>query len=185
MQPVDRFKKPKKGKEELHFWKLHFGMNNLEEIPSEIGLLKMIEADATDTEIGYIAKRIKHIDEWNLNNSDISDDGVQHMLQLEYIRDLRLKSNRRLTNDCMTYLDQLTSLEFIHLGSTGVTVDGLLKIPHLTKLKEILISDPGTPDLAAKMRIVMTALPACRFIINSKEYEDPDAPPDYIKMYQL
>ncbi|MFZ2284024.1 MAG: hypothetical protein WAV86_09125 [Lutibacter sp.] len=61
----------------------------------------------------------------------------------------------------------MTGLELLHLGSTSITIDGILKLNALQSLKRLLFS---MENIGEKMLQLKSILPHCEFIINNKLY---------------
>lgn len=113
---------------------------------------------------------VKGITMLDLNETEITNQSIQLLTGLEYVKELRLKGCHRVDNGCVAYLDQIHQLEFLHLNGTGVTIDSLLQLKSLSTLKTLLFqaNDPGS--INQKMLQLRDLLPGCEFVINSRPY---------------
>ena len=122
-----------------------------------------------DEDLNRIPELFRSIDRLDLDNTDITNEGVRHLVQLECIKELRLKDCSRIDNGAMQYLVQINSLELLHLGGTKVTIDGLANIKRLENLKMLLFSSNETDEVINEKLIPLTALlPHCEIVVNSR-----------------
>lgn len=124
--------------------------------------------DLDDEGLAITLTHVKGINMLDLNETEITNDGIKLLTKLEYIKELRLKSCRNINDGCAEDLNKITSLEFIHLRFTGFTINGVLKLKALTNLKKIIFS--AEDDIKNKMLQLKEMLPNCGFIVNSKPY---------------
>ncbi|WP_081212289.1 hypothetical protein [Salegentibacter sediminis] len=154
------------GKEEKRFWKtkFSFGLNN---IPYEVEHLSFRDEYLTNEELCFITSRIKRIERLDLDSTSIDDDGIPCLLEMDYIGELRLV-NLDITDKSINTLLKLQSLKFLHLGSTQVSCDGVLKLADLPNLKELFAS----PEKVEKDKLdnFIKRSSDCELIINSKPY---------------
>lgn len=109
----------------------------------------------------------------DLDETDITNEGIQHLAKLDFIRELRLKGIRALDNECIDHLNKINGLELLHLGGTSIDVEGVLKLKPSVSLKTLLISVDEEPQ-KEKMLQLRNAFPACEFILNHKVYTFDD-----------
>jgi hypothetical protein len=157
---------------EALFWKTGFHFAKPEDVPEEVRHVNMRESLVTDEEMGFLVKRIKRIDMLDLHETTITNAGIAHLVKLESLQELRLKSNKEIDNGCMVFLNQIPTLEFLHLRYTNVNVDGLKAIPALVNLKTVLLSDEVNSEetILEKMQSITAALPDCEFWVNGKGF---------------
>jgi hypothetical protein len=161
----------KKAKKEKAFWNKYFNFpGKLEEIPQAIHHINLSCTEVDDQDLEYLVGRIRKINLLDLDQTAISNDGIKFLLQLQDLKELRLKDNFPINNGCIPYLCQLTSLELLHLGSTAVTVEGLLQLGDLQNLKRLLFSADTETDIKEKAQQLKNLLPNCEFIINGRMY---------------
>lgn len=106
----------------------------------------------------------------DLNETDITNESIQLLTHLEYVNELRVKDCRYLDNGCINNLNQLTELVFLHLKDTQITIDGLLQLNQLQKLKTLMFSATDVDGIKEKLLQLKTMLPQCEITINSKPY---------------
>ena len=127
-------------------------------------------SDLTDEGLDYILARIKGVDMLDLNETEISNKGIQLLTRLEYLKELRVKGCAQLDNGCAEDLNKITSLELLHVKGTGISIDGLLKLDALPNLKKLLFSADDPEVIKEKIWELKERLPGCSFVINSKPY---------------
>ncbi|MDB5201034.1 MAG: hypothetical protein JWQ27_443 [Ferruginibacter sp.] len=168
---VKKHKHANKEADERLFWKNGFGFNSLEDIPVKVEHMKLSGTDITAVELSYLAERIKTIGMLDLNHTNFGNEGIRALLKLESVRELRLKENEGIDNDCMEDIGQMPDLEFLHLRGTAVNVDGLTKITSLKKLSTVLVSDDREEEWIRKaMAPIVAALPDCSFSVNNIQF---------------
>ena len=167
-----RRKKKQKLKEET-FW-ANFCYFNLpkdqDEIPFHIRRVNFRLGGATDDDLEMMAGYIKTIEQLDLDETDITNLGLQHLTKLESIKELRLKSCRQIDNDGLPYLYQIKGLELLHLGGTAITIAGLLAIGQLKLLKTLLIS-ADEDEMHLLPQIAVQLPEGCEFIVNHQNFE--------------
>lgn len=158
------------GKKERRFWKtkFSFGLNN---IPDEIEHLTFRDEYLTNEELCFITSRIRRIERLDLDSTSVDDYGIPCLLEMDYIGELRLV-NLEITDKAIETLLMLKSLKFLHLGSTEVSCDGVLKLAELPNLKQLFAS----PDKVEKDKLdeFLKRKPDCELTINSKPYSKID-----------
>ncbi len=177
-------RKKKKGKlAETSFWNTFYSINvpkHLDEIPEHITRANFrIWDKVTDEDIKRMVSKIKSIDQLDLDETDITNEAITSLTQLQFIKELRLKGIRKLDNDCIGDLNKLKGLELLHLGSTSITLEGLLNLRPSATLKTILFSDPENKPDAEKMLVLRKLFPNCEFIINHKSYDFGEEEEEY------
>ena len=157
--------------EEDLFWRTHFNIHGINEVPEHVVHLNLKEADITDEQLLYIVTRIRSIDMLDLYYTTIGNEGIRHLAILESLKELRLKGNTAIDNGCMPYISQIKNLEFLHVRHTAVNVDGLKELFYSSNLKTVLVSDDDSQDnIDIKMMEITTAMPHCEFSINNIIY---------------
>lgn len=123
-----------------------------------------------DDAFAFLMKNVKGVNMLDLNETDITDESIKLLTNLEYIYELRAKQCRNLTNNCAVDLNKLTALTFLHLKSTEITVDGLLNLKNLKNLKTLLFSAQDVPSIRNELVKLKVMLLSSEIIINSKPY---------------
>lgn len=152
------------------YWKRRFG-NLAGKIEPYYHHLDFRRIDGLDDEgFAYLIANVKGVDMLDLNESEITNESIRLISTLEYVKELRVKGCHQLDDDCVVDLNKITSLEFLHLKNTSVTIDGILKLNALTNLKELLFSADDVEGIKEKMLLLRAMLPGCEFVVNSKPY---------------
>jgi len=120
--------------------------------------------------LAYFLTDIKGINMLDLNETEITNDAIAILTKLEYVNELRLKGCEEINNDCIPDLNKLTSLKFLHLKDTSITIDGILQLKDLTDLTTLLFSVDDTAVIKDKMVLLQEMLPNCDFVINGRPY---------------
>ncbi len=166
-------KKQEKLKEE-QFWSTFYFFNlpkNKVHIPPDLERVNFrIWNYVNDEHLLLMMSRVKSINYLDLDETDITNEGVKHLTQLHHIKELRLKGIRSVDDDCMQSLNKLKGLELLHLGGTSVTLNGLTQLGSLQNLRVLLLSLTASAEIREKMLALKKLLPGCEFILNYKSY---------------
>lgn len=126
--------------------------------------------DLDDDAFAYIMAKVKGLNMLDLNETDITNESIKLLTRLEYVNEIRAKQCRNLDNGCITDLNKLANLVFLHLKSTAITIDGLLQLSNLSNLKELMFSVDDLENIEDKMLLLRKKFPNCSFTVNSKPY---------------
>jgi hypothetical protein len=161
-----------KGKEK-HFWINHFNIGSLAEIPKEIEEFKSIDSEVDDTFLFFITSRISIIHQLYFKFTDITDEGVKHISNIQNLAKLTLRDHKNITNKSIPYLNKLLDLEFLDILKTKIQLEDLVGLFNLQNLKELYItSDDCDKEYHLKHVIRMKEiLPNCILYINYESYE--------------
>ncbi len=107
----------------------------------------------------------------DLNETEITNESIKLITQLEYVKELRAKGIDGLTDDCAEDLNKINGLELLHVKGTNITIDGLLKLKDQLQLKTILFSAADIESIREKMLKLKQMHPHCEFIIDGKTYQ--------------
>ncbi len=135
-----------------------------------IDLRPLFELD--DDGFLYIMEQVKGVGMLDLNETEIGNESIRRMAELEYVKELRIKSCHKVDNDAIPFLDKINGLELLHVKATGITIDGLLQLKELNTLKTLLFSDEQPENLPPKMKLLQAQFPHCEFIIDGKTWEE-------------
>jgi len=156
-------------KQEKAFWKRYFNWS-LEDIPTHIQHINLRCTEVNDEGIAYITNRIKHIEQLDLDETEISNIATKHLIKLNYLQALRLKDNYKINNDCIEYLNKLQHLQLLHLGHTSVTIQGVLQLNALPHLKYLYFSSTTNEAISNHIEQLHHLMPGCTIVINGKEW---------------
>ncbi|MGB8192948.1 MAG: hypothetical protein WCF67_13555 [Chitinophagaceae bacterium] len=157
-----------KKKRERYLWDKYFGIENPDNLPIYVKHANFRTSEIDDEGIQLMVKRITGIELLDLDETNITNEAVKLITKLEGLKELRLKGNHSLDNDCVEDLSRITSLELLHLGGTSVTVDGIEKLAALKNLKKLLLSADDNENVKDKLFGLAVELPDCEFIVNYK-----------------
>ncbi|MCH4823207.1 hypothetical protein ML462_08470 [Gramella lutea] len=155
-------------KKEKRFWKTKFSFGSKSNIPTEIEHFNLRDESFTNEELCFITSRIRRIERLDLDNNLIDDDGMPCLQNLEFIRELRLKS-MNISDRAIDHLLYLKSLELLHLGSTEVTCGGVKRLSDLPNLKTLIVSPPEIDE--SSLDHFLKKRPDCELIVNYKPYK--------------
>ena len=142
---------------------------DLEKIPEHIHHFRCKDAGIVDTWLEKMVTVVRSINMLDLDENEITNEGILHLTKLESLKELRLKSCSLIDNGSLGYLSQITSLELLHIGETGITIDQLIKLKTLKNLKTILVSSDADNDTVREiLSPIGNELPTCEFIVNHK-----------------
>lgn len=160
-----------KHKKEKAFWNTYFNFPNA---PAGISpAIKRISFNCTevdDEDLGYLVSRVNVIETLDLELTQISNAGIRAIATLQGLKELKLKDNEPVDNDCIADLNKLTELEMLHVSHTSINIDGLLQLTALQDLKRLFFSEDHPELISEKMLQLKAVLPNCEFTINSRPY---------------
>lgn len=123
-------------------------------------------SDLDDAALEYILPKVKGVNMLDLNETEITNKSIALLSRLEYIKELRLKGCHNIDDDCIPDLNRITSLEFLHVRHTGITIDGVMKLQALTNLKTLMFSADEVESISQKIIQLKQVLPGCEIVIN-------------------
>jgi hypothetical protein len=126
--------------------------------------------DFDDEALANEMRNVTGVNMLDLNETDITNESIKLLTHLAYVNELRAKECQYLDNGCISDLNKLTSLTFLHVNSTAITIDGLLQLNNLQQLKTLLFSADDVAGIKEKLLQLKLLLPQCEIIINSKPY---------------
>lgn len=126
-----------------------------------------------DEHLSRMITRVRSVDMLDLDETDITDEGVALLTQMDFIKELRLKGIHSITDECIPYLNQVKGLELLHIGGTNITLEGILRLGPLKELKKLLVSLPDTEDTMENKQRIAALFPGCEVIVNHKMFEPP------------
>jgi len=127
-------------------------------------------SEMDDDAFAFIMANVKGVNMLDLNETEITNESIKLLPQLEYVTELRAKGIRGITDACGDDLNKIKGLEFLHVKNTGITIDGLLKLKDQHHLKTILFSTSDVEAIKKKLLDLKTDHPACEFIIDGNPY---------------
>lgn len=92
-----------------------------------------------DEGLAYVVN-CNEIENLNLQETEITNEGIKYLKKLKKLKYLRLKENPQLTNECISNLAEIEHLEDLQIHGTSITEDGLKNLAILENLKDITLS---------------------------------------------
>lgn len=113
--------------------------------------------------------RVSTIDNLNLQDTQITDQGLQALVKLPALKSLRLKENPQLGNACMPFLASIKSLTELQLHETGIDAEGLNLLTGLKQLEDLCLDaenfGPYPTDCRDQLIALSARLPECRILV--------------------
>ena len=148
------------------FAAVNLGINSIE-VPRHVNQVRCRYYGANDDDLERMVKQVKSINQLDLDETDITDEGMKHLIELDYLREIRLKGCRKITDIGMEYICQFKGLELLHLYGTAVTINGFDRIGELKHLNKLLVEADGKDP---KLEEIFALLPKdCELIVNYKQ----------------
>jgi len=152
------------------YWEDRFGNPNAKK-ESYYHQLDLRGIDDLDDEgFAYFIAGVKGVNMLDLNETEITNASIRLLTGLEYVKEIRAKSCNHLDDGCVADLNKITSLEFLHVRYTAITIDGLLKLNSLANLKTLMFSADDVVAIKEKLLQLKTMLPQCDLVIDAKPY---------------
>lgn len=139
------------------FWRTRFPQVPLPgQEPGHLPRARFWEGDIDDEQLGWL----------DIYEAPITRIGIQHLTQMACPKELRVKGCAELRDDCVADLAHIKGLELLHLGDTGVTLDGLLELRggHLQTV--FISSELPAPTIQERLHQLEQLLPGCEVVIN-------------------
>ncbi len=112
--------------------------------------------------------KAKNITNLCLQNTQITNGGLQHLTALKQLKILRLKENPQLTNACIPVLCALRQLEDLQLHETSVDEAGLALLEPLKSLRDVIVSEHHNKVTYNGMLRLSQAMPYCTFLVKGR-----------------
>lgn len=112
-----------------------------------------------DLGLQYICEN-SQLQNLTLQDTLITNQGLQHLAQLRRLYHLRLKENRQLHQEAIPYLNQLHHLEELQIHETGIYEEGLQQL-HLPSLRRVLVNEVDREVLLVLSR----KMPQCSVLV--------------------
>lgn len=154
------------------FWETFHYMNvpkHIPGIPMHVEHVRLRLYDHVDDDhLMRMVQGVKSVGQLDLDETEITNEGIAELVKLDYISELRLKGCENITNEAMPFICDIKGLELLHLIGTSITTAGFQQIGKLTSLKKLLIrADRDDPLLE---EIYVNLPKDCEFIVDYKIY---------------
>ena len=117
-------------------------IENMRELEQFSQFSKLTSASFTGTNLNdfglSLLTQCKHIDNLNLQETEITNQGISHLKNLPHLKYLRLKENDQLDNSCIPFLNDCQNLIDLQIHETSINQEGLREL-HIPGLKDLTI----------------------------------------------
>jgi hypothetical protein len=161
-----------KGKEK-HFWRSHFSIGSLADIPLEMSGFRGIDDETDDQFLFYVTSRIPTIHSLYFKSNLITDQGVKYISNIQNLQQLTLRDHKNITNESIPYLNKLVDLEYLDILKTEIHLEDLPGLFNLQNLKELYVTSENLDEeyLLEHIITMKEILPNCILYINYESYE--------------
>ncbi len=168
-------------KEEKKFWKRHFRIEKLEDIPPVWSGYKSIDSDNDDEFFYFFTLRVSSILEIHLKDTLVTDEGVKHIAKLKDLESLYLRNHRKITKASIPFFNEMTSLQCLNITKTEITLSDLCDRLDNQSLKEVFLdSEDDEESILEKAIILKERMPDCSVYLNTSfttdAFENPIKP---------
>jgi hypothetical protein len=167
-------KKKKQKLKEQRFWGTFafFSRPQLPDgIPTQLERVNFrIWERVTDEEIELMVTHVQSIDMLDLDETEITNDAIEQLTKLSFIKELRLKGCNEIDDAAIVHINNIKGLELLHLGGTCVSVDGLLQLSADHPLHTLLVSVDEPEKYTSELTTLALRFPACQLIVNHKDF---------------
>ncbi len=164
----------KLSKEEKKYWERKWGYRQQQVLAMDTDVYRynFRDSETSDEDLYWITTRVKSINRLDLDNTLVTDAGVQYLTRLEALTELRLKGCKGVTAAAIDDLSQLKTLELLHLIGTGIDLADIAPLQTLSNLKLLLVSSGDSePEIRQQMAVLKPLFPQCELNVNHKVYE--------------
>ncbi len=159
-------------KAEKKFWQRHYRIEKLADIPHEMKGIVSIDSDLDDDFLFYVTSRVPIIRAFDLENTDITDEGVKLISIVKHVEKLELKDSRQITKDCLPYINNLRELKLLNLMKTCIKLNDVIVLKDLQNLKELYMSSEESYEYNLEKVIQLKEiLPSCITFVNYEMLE--------------
>jgi hypothetical protein len=176
-------KKKKQKLKEQQFWST-FAFFSTPQLPGEVPThLERVNFRiwnrVTDEEIEMMVTHVQSIDMLDLDETEITNDAIEQLTKLSFIKELRLKECNEIDDGAIAHINNIKGLELLHLGGTAISIDGLLHLSADHRLHTLLVSVDDTEKELSNLTILAKRFPKCQLIVNHKDFILPQADDDW------
>lgn len=169
-----------KGAEKQFWW--NFGrIKDSKHIPTEITAVSSVDSTEGDETFALLIDKIKIINSIYLKETQITDEGVKIISQVQQLKSLTLMKHPNITKKSLSYLNKLIDLEYLDIWRTEITVKDIHQLDQLRNLKELHVASLGYEfsshsqldnELILEEVIKLESiLPNCKFFVDHRLYE--------------
>lgn len=111
---------------------------------------------------------ISTIENLNLQETEVTDEGLGLLEALPRLTQLRLKGNTQITNKCVPHLLKLTMLENLQIQETSIDQAGLYDLVPMKQLAEICIEVWNDNFTFDRLSQLSEKMPWCTILVKGK-----------------
>ena len=167
-------KKKKQKLKEQQFWSTFafFSKPQLpDDIPTHFERVNFrIWNRVTDDEIELMVTHVQSIDMLDLDETEITNDAIEQLTKLSFIKELRLKGCRHLDDEVIPHINNIKGLELLHIGGTAISINGILQLGTNHPFRMLLISIDNPEQHHDSLTTIAKRYPGCEFIVNHKDF---------------
>ena len=128
-----------KGAEKQFWW--NFGrIKDSKNIPKEISGISSVDSSDGDETFALLIDKIKIIHSIYLKETEITDEGVKLISEVQQLKNLTLMKHPKITRKSLPYLNKLTDLEYLDIWRTEILLEDVHELNQLKNLKELYVS---------------------------------------------
>ena len=151
-----------------HFWLSSSHIENMAELEKLRSFPALQSASFSGTNLDdaglELVSRVETLENLDLQETQITNDGLVCLENLPRLQYLRLKGNTQLDNGCVSRLLRLVGLVDLGIHETAIDENGLRALVPMTNLRDICL-DVWNGNYSFEALIeVSTRMPACRIL---------------------
>jgi hypothetical protein len=161
-----------------HFaFAMYHRIANMDELVKLRGLVHVTSASFVATELddrglSHVAE-VLTIENLNLQDTKITNDGLAHLARLPRLRHLRLKENPQLTNASIRHFLRLPALVNLQIHETSINQRGIDRLTGLTSLRDLCIYVVDDNYDFDALLALSARMPWCRILAKGRgEFHD-------------
>lgn len=120
-------------------------------------------SNLNDEGLAHVSNCI-NIEDLDLQDTEITNNGIKYLKNLKFLKYLRLKDNLQLTDECVPYLTELENLLNLQIQETSITEDGLKKLTALRYMENIIIQVQNNNYTFEGLLKISSKLPDCEIL---------------------
>ncbi len=167
-------KKKKQKLKEQQFWSTfaYFSKPQLPDgIPTHLERVNFrIWNHVDDEQIEMMVTHVQSINMLDLDETEITNHGIQLLTKLSFIKELRLKGCREIDDEAIPHINNIKGLELLHIDGTSISINGVLQLRADHPLRMLLIGIDDPERHHNELTIIAQRFPDCEFIVNHQNF---------------
>ncbi len=169
-----RRKKKQKLKEQ-QFWSTfaYFSKPQLNDgVPTHLERVNFrIWEHVEDEHIEMMMQHVQSINMLDLDETEITNNSIELLTQLTFIKELRLKGCRYIDDRAIPSINNIKGLELLHIDGTSISLQGALQLAAHHPLRTLLIGVDEPEQHTDDLTILANRFPDCNLIVNHKDFK--------------